>query len=647
MKINLLRSLVLAGLAAGLPQTRAVAQTGLPAGGFQDVDAVVQQLMATYQIPGVAVAIVKDGRLVLARGYGLADVGSAQPMQPGSLSRWNSISKTVTATGILKLVEQGRLDLEARAFDILSRIQPYNGVWGDPRIKSITVRQLLEHAGGWDSAISGDPIVSPLRDRIASTLGGPFLPTGESMIRYMIAQPLDFDPGTRFVYCNLGFQILALIIEEVSGQPYGGFIRDNVFNPIGATDMQVAGNLLEQRFPGEVHYYAWPGAVSIPSTLSPDHPTTPLPYATLDYAGILPAGGWLGSVLNLAKFVAAMDGQRQPAVLQPASFQKMLAPPDRILWFDEHTWYGLAMGVFESGGALYWGHPGASPGSRSDLTGLANGVSYAFLANSDSEDSSFYDQMTSQLSALCLSPHTWPEGDLFFEYYPPHPAATVSAASFQTGPAAPDSLLTIFGSELASRTESAAAVPLPLSLGSLSARVVDSSGVSHALPLLYASPPQVNFHLPAGVAAGPATLFIKRDPHAEVNAPLTIAAVSPGLFMANVDGLAAAVITRVRGDGSQATEIVSTSPIHLGNPGEEVYLSLYGTGIRGNSGLGAVTVHLGSNTAPALYAGSQVQFIGLDQVNVKLTTDLVGSGRVQVSLDADGLTSNSVSVVFE
>ena len=638
---------MLAGLVTGLLQTRAVAQTGLPVGGFQDVDAVVQQLMSTYQIPGVSVAIVKDGRLVLARGYGLADVGSAEPMQPGSLSRWNSISKTVTATGILRLVEQGKLDLDARAFDILSRIQPYNGQWGDPRIQSVTIRQLLEHAGGWDSAIGGDPVVSPLRERIAATIGGPFLPTAESTVRYMIAQPLDFAPGTRYAYCNLGFQILGLIIEQVSGQPLEGFIRDNVFNPIGATDMQVARNLLEQRFPAEAHYYAWPGAASIPSPLLPDHPMTPLPYATFDFANILPAGGWLGTVLNLAKFVAAMDGQRQPAVLQPASFQKMLAPPDRILWFDDHTWYGLAMGVVESGGALYWGHPGASPGSRSDFTGLANGVSFAFLANSDTEDTSFYDRMTAQLDALCLSPRTWPDGDLFFEYYAPHPALAVNAASFRAGPLAPDSLFTLFGSDLASATEPAAAVPLPLSLGSLSARVVDSSGVSHALPLLYASGAQVNFHLPASVALGPATLFVKRDPQAEVSAPLTIAAVSAGLFMANTDGLAAAVITRVHADGSVASEVVSATPIHLGNPGEEVYLSLYGTGIRGNSSLSAVTVHLGDKASPALYAGPQPQFIGLDQVNVKLTNDLVGSGRVQVSVDASGAASNSVSVVFE
>src|ERR1039457_3474283 len=138
----------------------------------------------------------------------------------------------------------------------------------------------------------------------------------------MIEQPLDFAPGTRDAYCNLGFQILGLIIEQVSGHPLEGFIRDNVFNPIGATDMQAARNLLEQRFPAEAHSYAWPGAPSIPSPLLPDPPMTPVPFATFDFANILPAGGWLGTVLNLAKFVAALDGQRPAAVVLPRAFLK-------------------------------------------------------------------------------------------------------------------------------------------------------------------------------------------------------------------------------------------------------------------------------------------------------------------------------------
>jgi N-acyl-D-amino-acid deacylase len=642
----LLRLFILPILAAGLGIAQS--RTGLPLTGFEDVDAAVQQVMSTYQVPGVSLAIVKDGRLVLARGYGLAETESNQPMQPGTLVRWNSVSKTVTAVAILKLVEQGRLNLDAPAFEYLSRIQPPGGVWGDLRIRSITLRQLLEHAGGWDSTVSGEPITWPLRDQIATAAGGAFLPTTESTVRYMITRRLDTDPGAHYAYSTLGYMILGLVIAEVTGQSYEQFMRANVFEPVGTMDMHVAGNLLEQRLPDEAHYYAWPGAGLIPSTLLPARPMTPLPYATLDYPNILAGGGWLGSVLHLAKFVASLDGQRQPALIQPASLQQMLAPPPANLWLAPDTWYGLGIAVYSPDGLLYWSHPGSSPGSRTNYVHLPNGVSYEFLANSDSQNADFNNQMTAQLSALCLSPRAWPDGDLFFEYFAPHPAATVSAASFAGGSAAPDSLLALFGSDLGSSVESAKAIPLPQSLGSFSARLVDSSGTNHpGLPLLYASGSQVNFHLVPGVALGPATLFVKRDPHAEVSAPLTIAAVSPGLFMANTNRLAAAVILRFRDNVLQATEPVSTSPIHLGNPGEEVFLSLYGTGIRGNSGLAAVTVHFGGSTAPATFAGPQGQFIGLDQVNVKLTSDLTLRGSVEVWLVVDGVTSNSVILPFE
>ena len=131
---------------------------------------------------------------------------------------------------------------------------------------------------------------------------------------------------------------------------------------------------------------------------------------------------------------------------------------------------------------------------------------------------------------------------------------------------------------------------------------------------------------------------MKRDPHGEVSAPIEIAAIAPGLFTA-------ASITQVRADGPQIIEPVSATPIRLGNSGEEVFLNLFGTGIRGHSG--AVTVHVGDRSAPALVAGAQPGFAGLDEVDVRLTTDLVRSGSVAVSVEADGVASNSVALTFE
>jgi CubicO group peptidase (beta-lactamase class C family) len=114
--------------------------------------------MAKYQIPGAAIAVAREGKLVIARAYGMADRERQTPVQPDSLFRLGSISKTFTAAAILKLAEEGRLDLDAKAFQILDRLRPPAGQSQNPRLQDITVRQLLHHTGGWDRDISGDPI---------------------------------------------------------------------------------------------------------------------------------------------------------------------------------------------------------------------------------------------------------------------------------------------------------------------------------------------------------------------------------------------------------------------------------------------------------------------------------------------------------
>ncbi len=564
-------------------------------GTFDDIDSAVRQAMTAHQIPGVSVAIVKDGRLVMARGYGLADKVTGQPMLVGSLSRWNSISQTVTAVAVLQLVEQGKLSLDQHAFDVLG-LQPYNGVWGDERTQTITIRQILEHIGGWDLTVSGDPCQPPRRDAIASTMGeSPLTPAGT--VRYMLAQPLDFAPGTKYAYSTFGYQVLGLIVEKVSGQSYERYVRQNIFGPIGATGMRVADNLLSERVPGEVRYYA-------PAGLAAE-----APYTTYDYPNILAGGGWLGSVTDLARFVAALNGARQPAILQAASFEQMLAAPDRSVWISDtewySVWYGLGMTVFQASGQSTWLHPGASPGSRSEMMGLPNGVAFAFLANSDSADSAFLDGLQNDLSRLCQIERDWPAVDLFDAA---HPAAVVSAASLAPGAAAPDSLVSVVGTELAGATEVAFVWPLPMSLGSLSARLVDSGGAEFAVPLLYASPGIATLQVPAGAASGQGTLNLKRDSQPEANAALTISAVAPGLFDAFV-------LTGGR-------------------------LNLYGTGMRGGQ---QVTVLLGTTRVP----GVLLQIGELDRIAAQLPPALSGSGTLAVSVEVDGVTSNSIRITIE
>ena len=227
---------------------------------------------------------------------------------------------------------------------------------------------------------------------------------------------------------------------------------------------------------------------------------------------------------------------------------------------------------------------------------------------------------------------------------------TVSAASF-TGPAiAPDSIASTFGEGLATGTGSASAAPLPATLAGSTVSVTDSRGATHAAPLFYVSPGQVNFLVPAAVAPGDATVTLSRTDAISFRGPVRISPVAPGLFAANANGrgVAAAVALRANAAGGQTSQLVFTCaetctpvPIDLGAGSDQVYLLLFGTGIRGHTG--PVSVTIGGLAAQVLYAGPQNQFFGLDQVNVLVPPSLRGRGEVGIALAVEDLAANLVT----
>jgi uncharacterized protein (TIGR03437 family) len=202
----------------------------------------------------------------------------------------------------------------------------------------------------------------------------------------------------------------------------------------------------------------------------------------------------------------------------------------------------------------------------------------------------------------------------------PVPLTVVSAASFAVGPLAPDSLATAFGAGLAPNT------------------AVTVAGTSATI--LYASSGQVNFLVPSSVPTGSATVTVAGS-KGSASTPVTIAAVAPALFTLNAAALAAAYVVRVR-QGNQTVEPIS-DPIDLGPPGDQVYLSLFGTGLRG-APPGQVSVGIQGINAPVIYAGPQSQFSGLDQVNVQLPRELTGTGDASVVLTAAGTAALTVHI---
>ncbi len=238
--------------------------------------------------------------------------------------------------------------------------------------------------------------------------------------------------------------------------------------------------------------------------------------------------------------------------------------------------------------------------------------------------------------------------------------SSVSAASLAQGFVAPESIVSGFGVDLATATEAAGSMPLPTTLAGVSVAVTDSQGEQRPASLFFVSPKQINYQIPPGTSLGEGEVSVHRGPNPFASIMLAggnvqVASVAPALFAANSDGrgVAAALVQRVRSDGSQTFEQVAqfdsaqdrfvSAPINLGPESDPVFLILFGTGIRFR-GPQEVTATVGGDTVEVLFAGAQPEFVGVDQVNLHLSRNLAGRGEVDVIVTVDGQPTNTVQI---
>ena len=203
------------------------------------------------------------------------------------------------------------------------------------------------------------------------------------------------------------------------------------------------------------------------------------------------------------------------------------------------------------------------------------------------------------------------------------------------------------------QTASPSGATLPIALGGSTVSLQDSAGVLRLGQLFLASPGQVNFLVPAATATGKAQVTVTSASGALATTAVDIAPVLPSIFALGGTNVAAAVAVRVAAGGAQTPVAVfqcssataaSASPIDLGSEGDSVFVTLFGTGLRKNSGLANVRATIGGVDAPVAFAGAQGEFAGLDQVNLQLPVSLRGRGDVSVTLTVDGVTSNPVNI---
>jgi N-acyl-D-amino-acid deacylase len=354
--------------------------TGDDTSGLQSYDRAFVELMERWEIPGGALAVMEEGDLVLARGYGFADVAREEPVRPESLFRIASVSKSITAVAILKLVEDGQLRLDDRAFALLDDLYPPDGYNVDPRIDTITIRQLLEHAGGWDANVSFDPMF--MTDEIAQEMGVPAPADCATVIRFMLEQPLDFDPGSQYTYSNFGYCVLGRVIESVTGQSYEDYITQHILEPVGIENMRLGQSLMPDRHSNEVLYYDYEGAPLAASVFPDASEPVPQPYGGFCLEAMDAHGGWIGSATDLVYFVWAVESANPSAVLTPESLSMMVSRPEPPLWEGGSSYYALGWRVRPEGKSSSWWHTGSLPGTSAVLYRTSNGLIWAALFNS-------------------------------------------------------------------------------------------------------------------------------------------------------------------------------------------------------------------------------------------------------------------------
>lgn len=383
-------------------------------------DREVEAFMSARHIPGGSLAVVKDRRLIYARGFGWADRDRLIPVEPDSLFRIASISKPITAVAVMKLVETRKLEAEAKAFELVQYPPALDGIANpDPRLKQITVRQLLQHTGGWDRELSFDPMFRSAL--IAEKLGmaGPADPA--AVIRYMLGQPLDFDPGTRYAYSNFGYCVLGRIIEKLTGQSYEKFVQESVLAPAGIRHMKIGATLDGRQAEHEVRYYMADnseGNSVFPGTVG----KVPWPYGGFNLEAMDAHGGWIASAVDLARFAAAVDEAAASPLLTPATLGEMSAPPPPPVSRREdgslkESWYGCGWSVRPrpDGRHSLW-HSGSLPGTSTLLVRRSDGLSWAVLFNQRSADNNLPDNaIDGALHRAAAAVTAWPDHDLFGE----------------------------------------------------------------------------------------------------------------------------------------------------------------------------------------------------------------------------------------
>jgi CubicO group peptidase (beta-lactamase class C family) len=370
---------------------------------LEPIDRMMERVMKSLQLTGATVGVVKDERLVYTKGFGFADKENKVPVEPQSLFRIGSVSKLITATAILKLVDDGKISLDDYVFgeNGILKGKKYNSITNRNFYK-IRVKHLLNHTAGWSLITYGDPMFIPKKIHDMDKVSYPI--DFDEVIHFVISRHLPYTPGTHYNYSNFGYCLLGRIIEEKTDQDYEAWIQKNILKPNGITHMQIAGNFENDRLKNEVKYYDY----------SPDNKQLSFtgsgklvdkPYGADDIEMLGPAGGWLSNAVDMMRLLVMVDGysKRYKDILSKDTMNKMINGVGGIK--QPLGWRSVS--------GEHWWRTGTLSGTSALLTRDLNGISWVVISNTTPRRGSFWNTSRWALREAFKEIKNWPSTDLF------------------------------------------------------------------------------------------------------------------------------------------------------------------------------------------------------------------------------------------
>jgi CubicO group peptidase (beta-lactamase class C family) len=369
---------------------------------FPEAERVINSFLHRWSIAGASIAVSKDGKLIFAKGFGIVDTISRKETEPYNQFRIASISKLVTAIAVMRLKEEGKLNLDDKVFGpdgILN--DPYFAEPKDKRVYDITVAHLLAHEAGWSQRY-GDQMFMPIVIAEKMNVRPPV--DTRTILRFALDKRLQYTPGLGRAYSNLGYSVLGLIVEKVSGMPYEKFCKQEILEPLGIYDMNIAGNLQSEKAPFEVTYYENTNVILKPSIYGTGELVTPR-YGGNDIRSLGGAGAWIATAPDLMRLLLAVDGfGTRPDILSDQSIQFMT---DISNGFAPVGWKATVMDGT-------WWRTGSFPGSAGMMKRQPDGIAWVVLFNSSAWNGpEIYSYISNMMTRVLSRINPVPDYDLF------------------------------------------------------------------------------------------------------------------------------------------------------------------------------------------------------------------------------------------